>query len=63
MTTCLENEERKVFAAVALHALLGNILRYRPSQPGAPADWHVAIAEESVDLADAMLKALKEVEP
>jgi len=43
---------------MALQGMLAHSTRYRP-RPGAPENWHDAIAQEAVQLADAMLKALE----
>lgn len=45
---------RDYFAAKALNGMLAHATRYLP-RPGASADWHVAIAEEAYELADAVL--------
>ena len=49
---------REYIAAMALQGMLAHSTRYRP-RPGAPENWHDAIAQEAVQLADAMLKALE----
>lgn len=47
---------RDGFAKSALNGMLSHPTRYKP-RPGAPADWHAAIAEEAYEIADAMLAA------
>ena len=48
------NELRDKIAIAALAGMLAHSTRYKP-RPGAPADWHQAIAEEAYEIADAML--------
>ena len=50
--------KREYIATAALQGMLAHSTRYRP-RPGAPENWHDAIAQEAVQLADAMLKALE----
>ena len=45
---------RDKIAIEALGGMLAHSTRYRPRE-GASADWHVAIAEEAYQIADAML--------
>lgn len=45
---------RDYFAAAALNGMLAHATRYRP-RPDQPQQWHLAIAEEAYQLADAML--------
>lgn len=47
---------RDYFAGKAMEGMLAHATRYRP-RADAPEDWHVAIAEEAYELADAMLRA------
>ena len=49
-----DNELRDKIAIAALTGMLAHSTRYRP-RPGAPADWHQAIAEEAYEIADAMI--------
>ena len=53
-----DEELRPFIATYALQGMLAHPTRYKPRE-GAPANWHEAIAEEAVQLADAMLAALK----
>lgn len=48
--------KRDYLAAIALNGMLSHCTRYRPL-PDAPPNWHDAIAQESYEIADAMLKA------
>jgi len=54
--------KREYIATAALQGMLAHSTRYRP-RPGAPENWHDAIAQEAVQLADALIKALKEAKP
>lgn len=50
-----DNELRDKIAIAALTGMLAHSTRYRP-RPGAPTDWHQAIAEEAYEIADAMIE-------
>lgn len=54
-----EKALRDEIAIFALNGMLAHSTRYRPRQ-GANSDWHLAIAEEAYELADAMLIARQE---
>jgi hypothetical protein len=47
--------ERMELAICALNGMLAHPRRYKP-RPGANPDWHIAIAEEAFEIADAMIK-------
>ena len=47
---------RDYFAGQALAGMLAHGTRYKPRE-GADRNWHVAIADEAYELADAMLAA------
>lgn len=49
-----DTELRDKIAIAALTGMLAHSTRYRP-RPGAPVDWHQAIAEEAYEIADAMI--------
>jgi len=53
---------REYIATAALQGMLAHSTRYKP-RPGAPENWHDAIAQEATQLADALIKALKEAKP
>lgn len=48
-------ELRDKFAGQALEGMLAHSTRYKPRE-GANPDWHLAIAEEAYEIADAMIK-------
>jgi len=48
--------KRQWFAGMVLNGMLAHPTRYRP-RPGAPANWHEAIAQEAFEIADALLAA------
>lgn len=48
------NELRDKIAIAALTGMLAHSTRYKP-RPGAPTDWHQAIAEEAYEIADTMI--------
>lgn len=52
---------RQYYAAKALAGMLAHPTRYHP-RPGAPTNWHEAIAQEAFEIADAML-AMEQVKP
>lgn len=51
----IDVELRDIFAIAALNGMLAHSTRYKPRE-GASPDWHLAIAEEAYEIADAMLK-------
>lgn len=48
-------ELRDKIAIEALNGMLAHSTRYKPRE-GANPDWHLAIAEEAYEIADAMLE-------
>ncbi len=59
----MRDEELRPFVATyALQGMLAHPTRYKP-RPGASANWHEAIAEEAVQITDALLAALKKTAP
>ena len=52
---------RQQFAMVAMNGMLAHSTRYRPRQ-GASNNWHEAMAEEAVQLADALIAELNKSE-
>lgn len=49
--------KREQFAMAAMQGMLAHATRYKPRE-GASENWHEAISEESVQLADALLAEL-----
>lgn len=52
--------KREQFAIAAMQGMLAHATRYKP-RGGASENWHEAISEESVQLADALLAELDKV--
>lgn len=53
-----EGMNQRTYAAISIASgMLAHSTRYRP-RAGAPKNWHEAIAEESVEIADAIMAAL-----
>lgn len=46
--------KRDDLAMSAMHGMLAHATRYRPRDPN-QTDWHVAMAEEAYEIADAMI--------
>lgn len=50
--------KREQFAMAAMQGMLSHSTRYKPRE-GASSNWHKAISEEAVQLADALLAELQ----
>lgn len=52
---------REWYAGKALNGMLAHPTRYRP-RFGAPLNWHEAIAQEAVQMADALMAELEKAD-
>lgn len=50
--------KREAYAIAAMQGMLSHATRYKPRN-GAPSNWHDALAQEAVEIADALLAALE----
>lgn len=53
-------QERLLFAAAALMGMLAHSTRYKP-RDGKSANWHEAIAEEALEIGEAMCNAAEKL--
>lgn len=53
--------KRELFAAMALQGMLSHPTRYKPRE-GSSNNWHEAISEEAVQIADALITELNKEE-